>query len=41
MKFVNSINTALERILKNHEDVILYGQDLLDPYGGAFKSTGL
>ena len=39
MKFVNSINTALENILNNHEEVILYGQDLLDPYGGAFKAT--
>ena len=39
MKFVNSINTALDKILTNHEDVILYGEDLLDPYGGAFKAT--
>ena len=39
MKFVNSINTALENILNNHEEVILYGEDLLDPYGGAFKAT--
>ena len=39
MKFVNSINTALETILTNHENVILYGEDLLDPYGGAFKAT--
>jgi len=39
MKFVNSINTALEKILNNHEEVILYGEDLLDPYGGAFKVT--
>ena len=39
MKFVSSINTALENILKNHEEVILYGEDLLDPYGGAFKAT--
>ena len=39
MKFVSSINTALETILTNHADVILYGEDLLDPYGGAFKAT--
>ena len=39
MKFVNSINTALGDILNNHEEVILYGEDLLDPYGGAFKAT--
>ena len=39
MKFFKSINTALEKMLKNHEEVILYGEDLLDPYGGAFKVT--
>ena len=39
MKFFKSINIALEKMLKNHEEVILYGEDLLDPYGGAFKVT--
>ena len=39
MKFFKSINTALEKMLKNQEEVILYGEDLLDPYGGAFKVT--
>ena len=39
MKFFKSINIALEKMLKNHEKVILYGEDLLDPYGGAFKVT--
>ena len=39
MKFVKSINTSLEKILKNNKEVILYGEDLLDPYGGAFKVT--
>ena len=39
MKFFKSINIALEKMLKNQEEVILYGEDLLDPYGGAFKVT--
>ena len=37
MKFVHSINKSLENMLKDHGEVILYGEDLLDPYGGAFK----
>ena len=39
MKFVHSINKALEKLLKNNDEVILYGEDLRDPYGGAFKVT--
>jgi pyruvate/2-oxoglutarate/acetoin dehydrogenase E1 component len=39
MKFVHSINSALKKMLKDHKEVILYGEDLLDPYGGAFKVT--
>ena len=39
MKFVHSINKSLENMLKDHGEVILYGEDLLDPYGGAFKAT--
>lgn len=42
MKFVNSLNNSLDRLLGNNTNVILYGEDLLDPYGGAFKvSKGL
>ncbi len=39
MKFVESLNIALKELLENYKEVILYGQDLLDPYGGAFKVT--
>jgi pyruvate/2-oxoglutarate/acetoin dehydrogenase E1 component len=39
MKYVHSINESLEIMLKSHDEVILYGEDLLDPYGGAFKVT--
>ena len=39
MKFIRSINNSLEKMLRNHKEIILYGEDLLDPYGGAFKVT--
>ncbi len=39
MKFVHSINQSLEKMLKDHDEVVLFGEDLLDPYGGAFKAT--
>ena len=39
MKFVNSINKSLEELLDENKNVILYGEDILDPYGGAFKAT--
>ncbi len=39
MKTVNKINSALEKILKNNKNSLILGEDLLDPYGGAFKVT--
>ena len=42
MKFVASINKALDTLLEENDEVIFYGEDLADPYGGAFKvSKGL
>ncbi len=42
MKYVESLNLALHRIFEMDSRVILLGEDLLDPYGGAFKvSKGL
>jgi pyruvate/2-oxoglutarate/acetoin dehydrogenase E1 component len=42
MKFVKSLNNALDKLLAEHDNVYLYGEDLVDPYGGAFKvSKGL
>ncbi len=42
MKFVTSLNQSLDRLLSEQENVLLYGEDLSDPYGGAFKvSRGL
>ena len=34
-----SLNSALSSILEDHEDVFLMGEDIVDPYGGAFKVT--
>ncbi len=36
------LNTALHALMAEHDQVLLIGEDLLDPYGGAFKvSRGL
>jgi len=36
---LDSLNTALHRAFARDERVLLLGQDVLDPYGGAFKVT--
>lgn len=42
MKYIESINLALHNLMKEDDRVILIGEDLHDPYGGAFKvSQGL
>ncbi len=42
MLYLESINKSLHELMKNDDDVVLIGEDLLDPYGGAFKvSKGL
>ena len=42
MLYLESLNKSLNTILKKNKDVVLIGEDLLDPYGGAFKvSKGL
>ena len=38
-RVVNHLNHALDTIMENDQSVILIGEDLLDPYGGAFKVT--
>ncbi len=41
-RIVAATRTALGNALRNHEDVILLGEDIESPYGGAFKcSEGL
>lgn len=39
MLYLESLNKSLNTILKKNKDVVLIGEDLLDPYGGAFKVT--
>jgi pyruvate/2-oxoglutarate/acetoin dehydrogenase E1 component len=42
MTYLNSINQALNKALSTEEKVLLIGEDITDPYGGAFKvSKGL
>jgi pyruvate/2-oxoglutarate/acetoin dehydrogenase E1 component len=42
MTYVESINNSLHQMLGNDPNIIMIGEDLLDPYGGAFKvSKGL
>ena len=38
MKIVNSLNIALHKLM-SEEKTFLIGEDILDPYGGAFKVT--
>ncbi len=37
--YLASLNTALRNLLATDDRVHLWGEDLLDPYGGAFKVT--
>jgi pyruvate/2-oxoglutarate/acetoin dehydrogenase E1 component len=36
---VQALNEALHSIFAKRDDVVLFGEDVLDPYGGAFKVT--
>jgi len=36
---VQVLNETLHAIFAEHDDVVLFGEDVLDPYGGAFKVT--
>jgi pyruvate/2-oxoglutarate/acetoin dehydrogenase E1 component len=36
---LDSLNGGLLAALKKNDDVLLLGEDILDPYGGAFKAT--
>jgi pyruvate/2-oxoglutarate/acetoin dehydrogenase E1 component len=36
---VQALNEALHAIFAGRDDVVLFGEDVLDPYGGAFKVT--
>ncbi|WBB53727.1 transketolase C-terminal domain-containing protein [Verrucosispora sp. WMMD573] len=38
-RFVEDLNQALHQVLAGGDDTYLLGQDIADPYGGAFKAT--
>jgi pyruvate/2-oxoglutarate/acetoin dehydrogenase E1 component len=37
MRYVEALNRSLHTLFAERDDVLLIGEDLLDPYGGAFK----
>jgi acetoin:2,6-dichlorophenolindophenol oxidoreductase subunit beta len=39
MRVVESLNRALFELMEAHSTLIVLGEDILDPYGGAFKVT--
>ncbi len=39
MKYIESLRDSLDRILSKSENHLLLGEDISDPYGGAFKVT--
>ncbi|MDP7197339.1 MAG: alpha-ketoacid dehydrogenase subunit beta, partial [SAR202 cluster bacterium] len=39
MRVVQAINSALHKLMSEYKDLIIIGEDILDPYGGAFKAT--
>lgn len=39
MNYLESLNLSLGNLLEESPEVIILGEDLLDPYGGAFKVT--
>lgn len=39
VKHVEQLNAALRKALENHQTVMLLGEDIRAPYGGAFKVT--
>ena len=38
-KYVQALNESLFRLMSEDERVFLIGEDIVDPYGGAFKVT--
>src|SRR3989338_935053 len=39
MRYSESLNHSLHQLMKQDERVFVLGEDILDPYGGAFKIT--
>lgn len=36
---ITAINTTLHRVMAEHDDVIVFGEDVADPKGGVFKAS--
>lgn len=39
MRVVEKINSAIHKLMEENDDLYIIGEDILDPYGGAFKVT--
>lgn len=39
LTYVESLRTSLHQLMEDDGDVVVMGEDILDPYGGAFKVT--
>ena len=39
MTYLENLNGGLRELLETTNDVVIFGEDLMDPYGGAFKVT--
>ena len=38
-RLVGALNDELRRLMNKHDDILMIGEDILSPYGGAFKAT--
>ena len=38
-RVIENLNLGLHTLFERHETVSLLGEDVLDPYGGAFKAS--
>ena len=39
MRHLDYINSTLKKLLSENQDLYIIGEDIIDPYGGAFKAT--
>lgn len=39
MTYLENLNASLRELLETTKDVVIFGEDIMDPYGGAFKVT--
>ena len=39
MLYINDLRNSIEKLIKNDEKIYLIGEDISEPYGGAFKVT--